>query len=267
MLAKCGAADSRYVAPVLNACIYHKQSAVLLVMMSLHLNESVTHKFLASNIVDKLGLMLSLVKAWNSSLQQPAQVNAGAGAAAVVQAAPVGPHLSKTTVTHAQLCALASGQEPTVRSVKSKQVTPTAFAIFQWACTFGEAILSEEHPSWNTIQLKEDKSADLLQESWLTAAAMDVKMRTYMPTAAKLTALKEVEPWQQAVKPLAEFILERLMYCRDTTTARKRYHSPLSTDDPQQCHSADTSKKVTKQACAVYLQLLLAKGQTKAALG
>src|ERR1700709_1780604 len=104
-------------------------------MMSLHLNESVTHKFLASNIVDKLGLMLSLVKAWNSSLQQPAQVNAGAGAAAVVHAAPVGPHLNKTTVTHAQLCALASGQVPTVRSVKSKQVTPTAFAIFQWACT------------------------------------------------------------------------------------------------------------------------------------
>ncbi len=82
-----------------------------------------------------------------------------------------------------------------------------------------------------------------------------------MPTWQQLQALKGAKPWLASLPSLAEFLIRRLMHCRDTTFSRKSGHNPVKTDDPMHCANAAGAINVVKGACAVWWQWLVALGQ------
>jgi hypothetical protein len=244
---------SLYTTPHLYACIYPRREGLAEVMMSSVINRT-SHNIVRKTIHDHMCLAQRLVNTWNSTQRAAAE-----GAAA---AAP--PVLQLASVTHAQLNALSALQPPDTH-VKAKIFGSDIYGIFHFCALYGSGVMSAGHAAWVTSRMEADNSTPLLPDvSWLKALVAAVKDLTYLPTESQLLKMQADKPWLKSQPTVAEYLISRMIYCRDTTESRKRQSASnrLQPGDPTLCTKADQCQSVVQTASAMYMQRLKALGQT-----
>jgi len=210
-------------------------------MMSLKLNKT-SHDNVKKTILDHLWLAVSLVQVYNDSV-----TSAGGPAAA---------KLELESVTYPQLNALSCDQSPTVKvqlAERDKVSSMDMYHVFNFCARYGPQVLRAESIAWKSARTDQEGVPLLLEQAWLKKCADEVKSKAFMPDAKQIARLQADKPWCKGLPVLAEFLIQRLIYCRDTTAVRKKA-SQLQPDDPTYCHSAQDCSRVLDLACAVYMQ-------------
>lgn len=262
-------AVSSYKEPQVFVCIYDAMTPLTEVMLSSVLNDA--HKdAVVRTVLDKMTVAHRLVTAWNADvrlerakLKQSAAAAGGAAAASAggAEAAAAGAPrqlLDHSTVTYPQLNALSALLGPNDKGHGAKVFSPEIFSVFHFCMIYGESVLSSENYVWQSASMDEHDQPMLLPTSWLgTIATALLKDIDYMPTARQLGEMKRVKPWLRDLPSVAEYIIHRVLHCRDFTTGNKN----LPIDDPAHCSTLVHCKRVTTEACAVYLQHMAALGQ------
>lgn len=246
------AQTSKFQRLQLHACVYPELTPLQEVALSSRCN-TVSHSHVATSVLDELNHLLRLVDAHNA-------------------AAPADKRLSLTAANlHAQLNLLHNNLPLTSSAAglaAHEKVAQKLYDIFSFCMAYGSpqttlmdpALGASPFHTGQTVKGKE-QSVELpllLPKDWIAKIAVETKARIVMPTTAQLQQLKSERPWLRIVSLLADFLFARVTYCRDVSHASSTKTSTSKEDEPTLCKKADDVVTVTEQACAVYLQWMLA---------
>ena len=235
------APTGRYQSPHLNAQIFptDRVSAVTEVMMSSQLNAQ-THTIVVRTLLDHLRHMKRLVDAYNATASSS---------------------VAPQDITHSQLNALGSLRDDINEKGAPRVFSQNKFKVFHFCAVYGIDVLHPSSVAFVTGRKMTDKHTfDLIPATWLLEALQVVKDRS-LPTQRWLANAKSKHPFLAHLPSLAEFIITRLTYCRDTTFAKKTGVNKLPEDDPCFIKSVDGVPRIVEHAVAVYLQWIKVLGQ------
>jgi len=222
---QCG----QFTRPEVIVCVFPTETTPMdEVLISKQANRS-TAFHIPTVAMDTVRSMLQLLEAYNAEHKGKAQ------------------QLSPTTVTLTQLNNIAAGAEDINGVIQHRSFSSQQYLVFRFCMLFGPDVVPLASPAFKTRRKKAEQF-ESLEMSWLQALVLEVQDRTYMPTFQDLTELKQQHPHFHPLPSVAEFVIQRVVRCRDETANRKNSPSALAHDQPLHCSTAGDVPGVVKHA-------------------